>query len=106
MICTACNEFHHNECTGESCTCPCKGILQKPDMKYGIRMLTTEWACENGGDDYTGTQEEMKAIIHTWITEGVPKNVRYQAIPYSGQDGIPPKFPAPPENARNSRMKR
>ena len=75
-------------------------------MKYGIRMLTVDWACENGGDDYTGTQEELKDLIAIWNSECTPKNVRYTVIPYTGNEGNPPPFPSQPENPRNSRMKR
>jgi len=28
---------------------------------HGIRLTTTNWVCENGGDDITGTKEEMEA---------------------------------------------
>jgi len=33
-------------------------------MKYGIRMLTVNWTCKNGGDDYIGTEEEMKTLVN------------------------------------------
>lgn len=74
-------------------------------MKYGIRMTTVEWACENGGDDYTGTMAEMCNLIDKWKREGIPPNVRYTVTTYTGEDGKPPEFPKPPENSRNSRMK-
>ena len=74
-------------------------------MKYGIRMLTVNWACKDGGDDYTGTQEEMKTLIKTWETEEHTPNVRYTVIPYTQACGEFPCFPNPPENPRNSRMK-
>ncbi|VVB55161.1 Uncharacterised protein [uncultured archaeon] len=76
-------------------------------MKYGIRIVTSEWACENGGDDYTGTQEEMTALVNTWKDEqNTLSNVRYTVIPYISVNESPPPFPTPPENSRNSRMKR
>jgi hypothetical protein len=64
------------------------------------------WACENGGNDYTGTREEMTALVTTWNKEqGVLLNVRYSVIPYTQACGEHPCFPNPPENPRNSRMK-
>ena len=74
-------------------------------VKYGIRMVTVHWACENGGDDYTGTREEIEAQVATWKREGIPPNVRYDVILYTGEIGNPPAFPSPPANSRNSRMK-
>jgi len=69
-------------------------------MQYGIRIVVVNWAGENGGDDYKGTQQEMKTLINNWKKEGVPQNVRYTVIPYNGENGVPPAFPSQPENAR------
>ena len=80
-------------------------------MKYGIRMLTVDWACKDGGDDYIGTEEEMKTLVNTWKREreieGYPPgmNVRYSVIPYNGENGNSPAFPVQYESSRNSRMK-
>ena len=85
-------------------------------MQYGIRIITAEWACQNGGDDdaeellenhYTGTQEEMLGLLETWKREQGAGNVRYAVVPYTGQEGKPPALVLPmAENPRNSRMKR
>jgi hypothetical protein len=80
--------------------------LKGNTMQYGIRMLVSNWACKDGGDDYTGTKEEMTALLNSWKKEGIQQGVRYTVIPYNGENGIPPAFPNQPENSRNSRMKR
>ena len=75
------------------------------DIKYGIRRLSTEWCCQ-GGKNYTGNKEDLTKLVNSWKKEGIPSNVRYTVIPYNGENGTPPAFPAQAENPRNSRMKR
>lgn len=61
-------------------------------MRYGIHITTNQWACENGGDDITGTEEEMLA----WVAQAIRENggplphLRYTVEPYNGEDGRPP----------------
>ena len=64
-------------------------------------MLVSNWACKDGGDDYTGTKEEMTALLNSWKKEGIQQGVRYTVIPYNGENGIPPAFPNQPENSRD-----
>jgi len=91
---------------GIACT---RRLEEKRSMKYGIRMLTVDWTCKDGGDDYTGTEEEMKTLVNAWKREieikGYPLNVRYSVIPYNGENGKAPAFPVQYESSRNSRMK-
>ena len=54
-------------------------------MKYGIRALTTYWHRHNiGGDDFIGTQEEMKNVLKTLKNIDVHHNTRFTVIPYTG----------------------
>ena len=52
--------------------------------QYGIWVTTACWGCENGGDDVTGTKEEMEHTIRQWIkSNGGPRaDVKYEARPY------------------------
>jgi hypothetical protein len=79
--------------------------------KYGIRITTVNWACENGGDDRVGTFAELYDLVQQWRIvnnkEGVDEGVKYDIIPYTGENGKPPPFSKLQyENPRNSRMKR
>jgi hypothetical protein len=77
-------------------------------MKYGIRITTVNWACIDGGEDRTGTHAEMCEQIQRWKLEDPSiEGLKYDVIPYTGENGKPPPFPKQqPENSRNSRMKR
>ena len=82
-------------------------------MLYGIRVVTIHWGCKDGGDDVTGTKEEMTALIEQWNKENTERgatpgmSAHYDVIPYKGEDGKPPPAPVKrwPDNPRNCTMK-
>ena len=39
------------------------------------------WATVDGGDDLTGTREEMEARAAEWRAEGLP-GMQYEVVPY------------------------
>jgi hypothetical protein len=82
--------YHHDGCP--ACT---------QEDRYGIRIVVVNWGC------VTGSREEMKALLKKWkeTSEDSMKNIRYDVVPYTGQDGSAPPFPQAVENPRNSRMK-
>ena len=52
-------------------------------MKYGIWITTQWWACIDGGDDETGTREEMETKAAEYTSEKYPGQiVEYEARPY------------------------
>lgn len=58
---------------------------------YGVSINTIHWACKNGGDDITGTKEEMDAWVADAlrVNEGPLPGVRYAVEPYV-RDGLEP----------------
>lgn len=55
--------------------------------KYGIRITAISWACENGGDDVTGTREEMEAKAAEYTASLFPGQlVWYEAALYADSD--------------------
>jgi hypothetical protein len=101
--------YHHDGCP--ACT---------QEDRYGIRIVVVNWGCvkcEHStrrlypsfclASDCTGSREEMKALLKKWkeTSEDSMKNIRYDVVPYTGQDGSAPPFPQAVENPRNSRMK-
>ena len=52
--------------------------------QYGIWVTMMHWSCENGGDDITGTKEEIERTIRQWINSngGHRPDVKYEARPY------------------------
>lgn len=68
------------------------------EVKYGIVVTLTHWACENGGDDITGTREELEAKVAGWKAEwerktsGVPNPVRFRVLPYKKEKQSMPDY--------------
>jgi hypothetical protein len=63
-------------------------------MKFGVRVVRPHWACQNGGGDFVGTEEEMRALALSWRTDlGQPPGILYDVLPYFGEEGAAPPVP-------------
>lgn len=61
--------------------------------KFGVLITIVHWVTVDGGDDHTGTREEMKALAAKWrsgLPPGREKTITYDVRPYAEE---PPRVP-------------